>query len=345
MRIKSKNKVSDTDKLLEERRNLKSKNDAESKIKLQKIENELSEKCAEKNFQFIKNEIKGIHSEEGGVNSNKLWKLKNKMISKPRDLPSAKVDQFGNIVATEAAYKKLNVDTYKNRLREREVKAGKEKMHEYNMELFELNRKIAKSNKTKPWTNKQVIKVLRSLKKGKSRDPWGLSNELFRPDVASSDLVEAITNLMNEIKRQGKVPEMLKLANISSFYKGKGAKNDIENERGIFRIVILRYILDRLIYNDEYEGIDSNLTDCNVGCRKNRNIRDNLFVLNGIINFATENESDLVEIQIMDLEKCFDALSLHYTINDLFDIKLNNDNLELLYKENETSLVKIKTPY
>ena len=49
-------------------------------------------------------------------------------------------------------------------------------------------------------------------------------------------------------------------------------------------MTILRSILDRIIYNDIYEVIDGNLTDCNVGARKKRNIRDNLFVVNAVIN-------------------------------------------------------------
>ena len=47
---------------------------------------------------------------------------------------------------------------------------------------------------------------------------------------------------------------------------------------------IFRSILDRLIYNDECEVLDSNLTDCNVGARKERNIRDNIFVIKAITN-------------------------------------------------------------
>ena len=142
---------------------------------------------------------------------------------------------------------------------------------------------------------------------------------------------------MNEIKKQGKVPGLLKFANISSFYKGKGAKNDMENERGVFRIVILRYILDKLIYNDEYENVDNNLTDCNVGSRKNRNIRDNLFILNAIINSVIQKESEPIELQILDIEKYFDSLCLQYTINDLFDVKLkfNNDNPLYIYNKNK----------
>ena len=47
----------------------------------------------------------------------------------------------------------------------------------------------------------------------------------------------------------------------------------------------------------------------------------------------------------LDIEKCFDSLSLEYAINDLFDVKLINDKLELLYKENETAIAKVKTFY
>ena len=62
------------------------------------------------------------------------------------------------------------------------------------------------------------------------------------------------------------------------------AKDQFSYYMGIFRVSIFRAILDRLIYNDEIENIDSNLTDSNVGARRNRNIRDNIFVLNAVIN-------------------------------------------------------------
>ena len=47
---------------------------------------------------------------------------------------------------------------------------------------------------------------------------------------------------------------------------------------------MLRSIIDKLIYNDEYKIIDEHLTDSNVGARKNRNIRDNIFVISAILN-------------------------------------------------------------
>ena len=51
-------------------------------------------------------------------------------------------------------------------------------------------------------------------------------------------------------------------------WKKKGKQNEYDCYRGIFRVNIFRGILDRLIYNDEYSNIDSNLSDSNVGARK-----------------------------------------------------------------------------
>ena len=79
-------------------------------------------------------------------------------------------------------------------------------------------------------------------------------------------------------------PDLLKSCNITSIYKNNGSRKEFDNYRGIFRVTILRSILDKLIYNDEYPGIDDNLTNSNVGARKGRNIRDHIFVLNAVMN-------------------------------------------------------------
>ena len=124
----------------------------------------------------------------------------------------------------------------------------------------------------------QLDKVHKYLKKDKSREPYGYANEIFRPEVAGQDLKLAILKLMNIIKVDQLFPEALEPCDISSVWKRKLSRNDFDIYRGIFRVTILRSILDRLIYNDEYHTIDSNLTDSNVGARKGRNIRDNIFV-------------------------------------------------------------------
>ena len=144
--------------------------------------------------------------------------------------------------------------------------------------------KNATRKKTPPWTMENLEVVLKHLKKNISRDPMGYANELFDINVAGDDLKKAIVSLMNRIKIEQTYPEVLEEVDISSIFKNKGSRNDFEFYRGIFRVPILRTVLDRLIYNDEYKNIDDHLSDSNVGARKGRNIRDNIFVLNAITN-------------------------------------------------------------
>ena len=134
----------------------------------------------------------------------------------------------------------------------------------------------------------------------------------------------------------------MQLCNISSIWKRKGSKNDFESYRGIFRVTIFRTILDRLIYNDEYVTIDSNLSDCNVGARKQRNIRDNIFVMNAIINSFKKGTEEPIDFQVYDVEKCFDSLWLHEVINCLYEAGLRNDKLPLLFLENNIAQVAVK---
>ena len=108
-------------------------------------------------------------------------------------------------------------------------------------------------------------------------------------------------------------------------------------------MAVLRNILDRLLYNDIYPIIDENLTDANVGARKERNIRDNLFVLNAITNSVTNGKEKPCEIGVYDIAKVFDSLWAQECINDLYDAGVHDDKLVLLHLENQNAQVAVKT--
>ena len=185
--------------------------------------------------------------------------------------------------------------------------------------------------------------MLKQLKNNKSRDPLGLANELFKPTNAGSDLKKAMLLLMNQIKSTQVFPDVLKYCNITSLYKGKGSRKEFVNYRGIFRVTVLRSILDKLIYNDEYPGIDEHLTDSNVGARKGRNIRDNIFVINAVLNNVAKRSLKDIDIGIYDAEKCFDELWAQECFNDIVEHGFKNDKLPLLYKANVNAQVAVKT--
>ena len=60
---------------------------------------------------------------------------------------------------------------------------------------------------------------------------------------------------------------------------------------------VLRMIIDSLIYED----LDKNMSNSNVGARKQRNIHDHLFMVHGIINSILNGEETPIDIQIYDM--------------------------------------------
>ena len=120
-------------------------------------------------------------------------------------------------------------------------------------------------------------------------------------------------------------------------------KNDLRNDRGIFIMNVFKSIMMKIIYNEEYEGINMNMSDSNIGARKMKNIRNHIFILNGIINEAIRNGKS-VDIQILDYRQCFDSMWLEDCINDMYDCGVKNRNLAVIYEANKVNKVAVMTP-
>ena len=185
--------------------------------------------------------------------------------------------------------------------------------------------------------------MLKNLKNGKSQDPYGLPNEIFKPDIAGSDLITALTSLMNRIKSEIIYQTSMEFYNVTNLYKNKGERSLYSSYRGIFRSPVLRNILDKLMHNDEYNTIDENLTDGNVGSRKHRNVRDNLFVINAVMNEAKQKPEVSLDLNVYDAFKCFDSMWLKECINDLYESGLKNDQLAVLYESMKSAPIAIQT--
>ena len=343
-KIRVKEKVDkEKEELYKKWKSLKNRTDEKSKKELDVVEKELSDKYAKDYFEKIKKYVGDVDRMDGNMNNGSLWNLKKNLFPQTRDPPIAMQDpRSGNLLTNNGKIQDAALYTYKKRLENKPMKSDLEHIKIAKEKLCEKRIEVARKNKTPEWTLEDLEKVLKQLKNNKSRDPLGLCNELFKPEVAGDDLKLAILRLMNKIKKEQVYPECMQLCNISSIWKRKGSKNDFESYRGIFRVTIFRTILDRLIYNDEYVTIDSNLSDCNVGARKQRNIRDNIFVMNAIINSFKKGTEEPIDFQVYDVEKCFDSLWLHEVINCLYEAGLRNDKLPLLFLENNIAQVAVK---
>ena len=96
------------------------------------------------------------------------------------------------------------------------------------------------------------------------------------------------------MKKNQKYPDFMLNADIVSLYKNKGESTDLKNDRGVFILSAFRSILDKMIYNDKYDYIEENMSDSNIDTRKKQNVRNHLWVLNGMLNSVKNGESKTV---------------------------------------------------
>ena len=64
--------------------------------------------------------------------------------------------------------------------------------------------------------------------------------------------------------------------------------------------------------------------------------------MNAIINSVIKGKEEPVDIQLFDVEKCFDSLWVEECINDAFEAGLDNDKLPLLFLENQNAECAVK---
>ena len=114
---------------------------------------------------------------------------------------------------------------------------------------------------------------------------------------------------MNRMKSENYIPDFVRKADVTTIYKGKGDKFDLENDRGIFLVTTFRSILMKLIYIDKYSIIEENMSDSQIGGRKGKNVRNHVWVLNGIIaDIISRKKKHPIDIQIYDYKQCFASL-------------------------------------
>ena len=248
------------------------------------------------------------------------------------------------MVTTKNGLLGLYKKTYIERLSHKSIRPEYEDLKSMKENLFNLRYELASKNKSKNWDLNKIEKVCKSLKNSKARDELGIIYELFKPPMAGKDIYQSLMKMFNLIKKELIAPDFFEQMSITSLYKNKGLRSDLSNERGIFNVAKVRSICERVIYSEEYEKIDANMSFSNVGGRRNRNIRDNLFVVYASINDVINGGGKSFDIQGYDVIKCFDEMWHEEAMNDLWDVQVQDDRFCLLSKLDEKCRVVVKTP-
>ncbi len=150
--------------------------------------------------------------------------------------------------------------------------------------------------------------------------------------------------MFNLIKLELIIPAELNLSNISTIYKGKGSKQRVINLRGIFKLPIVRNLLDRLICFEEQDNISANIGDFQVGNQKRKNIRDHTLIIHAVVNEA-KAKNIKIDLIFTDIKQCFDSVWLDEATNDLYNSGITSRNLNLLYEGNRKTRMCVETSF
>jgi hypothetical protein len=332
--------------LIDERNILVNQPDVpENKVKLDHIVNRIHEVEAEENRNKLVQNFKEFSDNPENVNVQQIWKALKRIWPKTASsLPVAKKNYKGKIISGPKDLKNLLAMEYRNRLRTRATRPDLIALKVRRKKIFKMKIKLAQKKESPDWKMSDLDLALDDLKRNKSRDPDGYVNELFKHDVIGDNLKQSLLLMMNQLKKQKLIPKLMNIANCTTVPK-KGSRLLLKNERGIFRVAIVRYILMRMIYNTKYASIDKNISDCQMGARKRKGCKNNIFIVNGIIHEAMKSKKmKPVVLQIYDYAQMFDSIDLEEALNDIYNVGVDDDTLTLIHQANAEVHMAVKTP-
>ena len=312
--------------------------------RVQKIDSEIAEIEALQNRNKIIKNFKALSDNPESVNLQQMWKKHKRLWPKwGSNLPTAKKNHKGKLISNPGAIKLLLAREYKDRLRRRPVRSDFADMRKRREEIIKLKLFLAGRKKSRDWTMDDIEEALKNLKNNKSADYEGYVNELFKLETIGQNLKQSLLIMFNKIKEKQLIPEFMNICNITTVPK-KGPKTELKNQRGIFRVPVIRYILMRLVYNMKYWDIDNNMSDCQMGAARGKNSKNNILIVNGIIHDVMKSRNTKpVTLQIYDYAQMFDSMDLGQALSDIFDTGLDDDNLVLLNEANKNIQMAVKT--
>ena len=305
---------------------------------IQQLQNDILHK---KKANMVSNVLRDLSDEDGKLAIDKFWKLKRSLsavdgtkasiISRSNvELfsPSAIINEYRNEFICRLSHRKI--DSYFSNY---EIVTNKLFQQMYTSSL--------NCNSEPDFTDVEVKEVLNTLTSGSST-----GTDRLPPDVfinAGHGLISNITLLVNAIKASKWIPsEWLDLV-IVTIFKNKGSRKLLQYYRGIFLCNILPKIFEKLVKR----RIKLMLAKVNIlqaGSRTNRGPPDSLFLLNGMIDHANYLKKQLF-LTFYDYSTCFDSLWLEDSMISLWNLGIRNELFAMIYKLNENSNIKVKTPF
>ena len=172
-----------------------------------------------------------------------------------------------------------------HRLRKKLIRSDLKEFEGVVHDLCRQRLQKAKLKISAEFTLKEVQSAIEELKIGKCTDPMSFVRELFTKAGIGQGLIKSIVAMLNAVKKKWQIPTRAEMS-VTMIYKQKGSWKELENHCGIFIIVILTIISEKVIQNRILPVLSRNMTQFQTGGAKGKGVVDNLFILRGIIDHS-----------------------------------------------------------
>ena len=152
----------------------------------------------------------------------------------------------------------------------------------------------------KPFTEEELDKAIKSLRKGKCPGPDNIPDKIFLK--ASGNTRKVYLKMLNHIQERGSIPEQWLSGNITRLYKGKGTKGKCSNERGITLASNVDKLFEQMVNNRA--TTKAQMTDAQAGCKKGRATVDHLLAFKEAVN-AVRTQKMPVYATFLDVTKAY----------------------------------------
>ena len=144
---------------------------------------------------------------QGSLNQNEFYKMKQK-ISCRTENKTAVLDEKNNLITMGNMIKKEYANEFQNRLNHRSIDTDFKSIESNINKLFELCMQLGKGKQTGKYSDDEILKAIKQLKRNQSQDPEMLKTELFLHSGSSFRL--SIGLMFSKIKQEKSTHKMEK---------------------------------------------------------------------------------------------------------------------------------------
>ena len=278
---------------------------------------------------------------EGKLNHRNFWKLKSDTEKSKEQEPYDTITEDDKQLDNEQDTKSYIANYYENLYQARPgIHEYQHKTKEIENKIKEIETEMANKPKVEEFTQEELNRAIKRLKRKKATGPDDIPNEVFIE--ANSETKNIYVKALNQVNKEMIIPEEWQKGEICRIYKGKGIKGKCSNERGITLSSNFGKLYERMI-NERITGM-VNISEAQAGGKRGCATVDHLLLIKELIKAAKKDKKN-VYLTYLDVAKAYDKAWLTGIMYVMYKEGLTDNHWTIVKRLNENLTAQLQTKY